>query len=101
VSLPVRITPEAEAQIREIDNWWQANRRAAAALFLDELVECFGVLEQAPHIGRSYRQSAVAGTRRFLLKRTRYHVYYVAGTEEVRVLAIWHAQRGIGPPLRA
>jgi plasmid stabilization system protein ParE len=101
VSLPVRITPEAEAQIREIDNWWQANRRAAAVLFLDELAECFAMLGQTPHIGRSYRQSPVADTRRFLLKRTRYHVYYVPGTEDVRVLAIWHAQRGVGPPLRA
>ena len=101
MSLPVRVTPEAEAQIREIDNWWRANRRTSAALFLDELAECFAMLGQAPHIGRSYRQSPVAGTRRFLLKRTRYHVYYVPGTEEVRVLAIWHAQRGVGPPLRA
>ena len=101
MSLPVKITPQAEAQIREINNWWRANRRAADALFLDELAECFKVLEQAPHIGRSYRSSPVASTRRFLLKRTRYHVYYVAMTEEVRVLAIWHAQRGKGPPLRA
>jgi plasmid stabilization system protein ParE len=101
VSLPVKITPEAEVQILEIDNWWRANRRAAAALFVDELAECFAMLGQAPHIGRSYRQSPVAGTRRFLLKRTRYHVYYVPGSDDVRVLAIWHARRGIGPPLRA
>ena len=101
MSLPVRITPEAEAQIRQIDDWWKANRPAAAELFLHELSECFATLEHAPHIGRSYRPSPVAGTRRFLLKRTRYHVYYVAATGDVRVLAIWHARRGLGPPLRA
>jgi plasmid stabilization system protein ParE len=44
---------------------------------------------------------AMYGTRRFLLQRTRYHVCYVAGAEDVRVLAIWHAERGVGPPLRA
>jgi plasmid stabilization system protein ParE len=34
------------------------------------------------------------------LSRTRYHVYYVPRNEEVWVLAVWHARRGIGPPLR-
>ena len=101
MSLPVRITPEAEAQIREIDQWWQRNRPAAVGLFLLELAECFATLEHAPHIGRSYRKSPVAATRRLLLKRTRYHVYYVASLDEVRVLAVFHAQRGKGPPLRA
>jgi plasmid stabilization system protein ParE len=101
VSLPVGITPEAEAQIRQIDDWWRGNRPAAAGLFLQELVECLTTIGHAPRIGRSYPRSPVAGTRRFLLKRTRYHVYYVGSAEDVRVLAIWHAQRGAGPPLRA
>jgi len=35
-----------------------------------------------------------------LLIEARYHVYYVPRGGEVRVLAVWHAQRGVGPPLR-
>jgi plasmid stabilization system protein ParE len=101
VSLPVRVTPEAEAQIRQIDDWWRAHRAAMAGLFLEELAQCLTTVGHAPRIGRSYPQSPVPGIRRFLLKRTRYHVYYVASAEDVRVLAIWHAQRGAGPPLRA
>jgi hypothetical protein len=27
-------------------------------------------------------------------------LYYVPLGDEVRVLAVWHAQRGVGPPLR-
>lgn len=77
------------------------NRPAAPDLFLQEFAECFTTLGHAPHIGRSYRQSPVSGMRRFLLKRTRYYVYYVAGEEDVRVLAVCHAQRKVGPPLRA
>jgi len=37
VRLPVRTTPEADAQIREIDRWWRRNRPASPNLFADEL----------------------------------------------------------------
>ena len=58
------------------------------------------IIGQTPQIGRVYRRSPVSGTRRVLLKGSRYHVYYIPGVDEVRVLAVWHAQRGVGPPLR-
>jgi plasmid stabilization system protein ParE len=102
VSLQVRTTPEADAQIREIDSWWRRNRPVSPNLFADELEIAFDTIGHAPHIGRLYRQSTVPETRRVLLKRTRFHVYYVVPrADEVRVLAVWHAQRGVGPPLRS
>lgn len=58
------------------------------------------MIGDAPHIGRLYRQSPAPGARRILLKETRYHLYYVPRGDEVRVLAVWHARRGVGPPLR-
>jgi plasmid stabilization system protein ParE len=100
VSLPVRTTPEAEAQIREIENWWRKNRLAAPDLFINELSESFELLSWAPQIGHLYRPSPVRGVRRLLLGGTRYHVYYAVVRKEVSVLAVWHAQRGVGPPLR-
>ncbi|HLG56635.1 MAG TPA: type II toxin-antitoxin system RelE/ParE family toxin [Vicinamibacterales bacterium] len=100
MNLPVTTTPEADTQIRTIDDWWRANRRASPDLFLEELSGAFDLVARAPHIGRFYRRSPVPGTRRILLKGTRYHVYYVPGEHEVRVLAVWHGQRGVGPPLR-
>jgi hypothetical protein len=48
VSLPVRTTPEAEAQIRDIDAWWRENRRVAPDLFLEELSAAFGMIADAP-----------------------------------------------------
>lgn len=76
VSLSVQTTPEADAQIREIDEWWRTNRPAAPDLFLHELNASFDIIGQAPHIGRLYRGSPVPRARRLLLKGTRYHVYY-------------------------
>ena len=100
MSLQVLTTPEADAQIREIENWWRRNRAASPNLFADELAATIHVLGHAPHIGRLYRQSPVPDTRRVLLKGTRYHVYYVPRSDQVIVLSVWHAQRGVGPPLR-
>jgi plasmid stabilization system protein ParE len=101
VSLPVTTTPEADAQIRTINDWWRENRQASPDLFLDELSRAFDMISRAPNIGRLYRRSPVPGTRRVLLRGTRYHVYYVASEQEARVLAVWHGERGVGPPLRA
>jgi len=99
VNLPVITTPEADAQIRTIDEWWRENRPASPNLFLDELAGVFDTLARAPNLGRPYRRSSVPGTRRLLLRATRYHIYYVPGDREVIVLAIWHAERGTGPSL--
>ena len=69
-------------------------------LFLDELEAAFSPIGHAPDVGHSYRRSPIVGTRRVLLPRTRYHVYYVPREDVVLVLAVWHAKRGSGPPLR-
>ena len=100
MSLPVRTTPEADAQIGEIDGWWRANRPGSPNLFFEELTASLELIGNAPAIGRPYRQSPVPGTRRLLLAGTRYHVYYVPLADDIRVLAVWHARRGAGPPLR-
>ena len=100
MSLPVITTPEADAQIRAIGDWWRSNRPAAPDLFSEELAHCFVVLAQAPMIGKPYRQHAgVAGLRRALLRATRYHVYYVPRSDAVAVLAVWHSRRGQPPSL--
>jgi plasmid stabilization system protein ParE len=101
VSLAVRTTPEADAQIREIDGWWRTNRRSSPELFLEELTASFDIIGHTPQIGRLYRQSPVPDTRRILLQGTRYHVYYAPSGNDFRVLAVWHARPGMGPPLRA
>ena len=100
MNLSVRTTPEADAQIHEVDGWWRRNRSASPNLFADDLAASFAIIANTPNIGRLYRHSPVPGTRRVLLKGTRYHVYYVPRVDDVRVLAVWHAQRGAGPPLR-
>lgn len=99
MSLPVVTTPEADAQILAIGDWWRTHRPGAPSLFAEELAHCFIVLAQAPDIGKPYRRhSSVPGLRRVLLRSTRYHVYYVPRPDAVGVLAVWHSHRGQSPP---
>jgi plasmid stabilization system protein ParE len=99
VSLPVTTTPRADAHIREIDLWWRVNRQDSPNLFIDELTRSFLLLGNVPGMGKPYRLS-FPETRRLLLRRTRYHVYYAIYEDEILILAVWHAGRGTGPSLR-
>lgn len=78
MSLSIRTTPDADAQIRTIDDWWRVNRQSSPDLFLQELSGSFNMIGDAPRIGRQYRRSPIPGLRRVLLTGTRYHVYYPA-----------------------
>jgi hypothetical protein len=44
VSLSVRTTPEAEAQIRDIGSWWRKNRPSSIDSFLEELTAAFDII---------------------------------------------------------
>ena len=101
MTLPVTTTPEADAQIRTIDDWWRKSRHASPNLFFDELSSAFDLIAHAPNIGRLYRRSPIVGTRRVLLRGSRHRVYYVSREGEVIILAVWHGERGTGPPLTA
>lgn len=100
MSLEVITSPDADAHILAVDEWWRVNRPAAPNLFREELAHCFVVLSQAPDIGKRYRRhSSPMAIRRVLLRATRYHVYYAPLSEVLLVLAVWHSHRGQGPTL--
>ena len=97
----LRVSPEAEQQITEIDRWWKDNRLVAPTLFLDELAAAFELIGRLPSAGRRHRTRGIPGLRRLLLRATRYHVYYAPlDDEHLAVVAVWSAVRGSGPDLR-
>ena len=95
----VIIAPEAEAQYLAVDEWWQRYRRAAPDLFDSEFRAAVAQLEVLPDIGRRIPHPDVPGLRRYLLRTSRYHLYYVPHGDVVVILAVWSAVRGSGPDL--
>jgi plasmid stabilization system protein ParE len=100
MSVTVIASPEAEQQIKAIDQWWKENRKAAPNLFIDELSDAVAILQEMPLMGHRSGHPEVKSLRRVLLRATRYHIYYIAEQETVYGLAIWSAIRGAGPDLK-
>jgi plasmid stabilization system protein ParE len=98
----VVVVDEAEEQLREINEWWIANRRAAATLVIDEFERCVTLLESSPDIGTRFHRTTVPGVRRLVMKKTKHFVYYVHddGNAVVYVIAVWGAPKGGDPVLR-
>jgi plasmid stabilization system protein ParE len=95
------VAPRAEAQVRRISDWWRANRPAAPEVFARELAHAFEALVEAPRSGVRYGERRGVDIRRLLLRKSRYQVYfsYDVDADVVAVRAVWHAARGVGPPL--
>jgi plasmid stabilization system protein ParE len=97
--MEVLLAPQAQTQVRTIDDWWRENRTAAPDLFAEELAAALSLLARAPRLGRRYTHPTVNGVRRVLMRSTRYHLYYIIHADTVLVLSVWSGQRGAGPIL--
>ncbi len=95
------IAPRARRQMRVIDDWWRQNRPAVPDLFSRELEAAIDRLRIMPTLGTRHQPAEGADTRKLLLPRCRYHVYYDLDESrlELQVVAVWHTARGSGPPL--
>jgi plasmid stabilization system protein ParE len=102
VTLPVKVTAEAEEMASAADAWWRENRPAAMELFAGELARALEILAEQPRIGCRYSAYRDREVRRLLLRKTRYHIYYVhrPECEEVVVVAVWSAVKGRPPTLK-
>ena len=97
----VAFTRAALEQASIVDDWWRSNRPAAPDLFWRELEAAVELLQTSPLIGPVYAAAPVSGVRRMLIGRSRHHVYWEfdASLRTVTITALWHAERGSGPPL--
>ena len=93
----------ARRHVRTIAAWWSRNRLAAPVLFSQELDAAIDRIARDPPRGGEYHPGphggprAPTGTRRVLLRRARYHLYYTVDDSARRILirAVW-IHRGVG-----
>jgi plasmid stabilization system protein ParE len=92
-------TPEADDDASQIDGWWVEHRSSSQNLFLEELAHALALLEVEPGVGVRVARRGIPGLRRYLLRATRYHLYFVYDDDVVVIVGVWGATRGTAPRL--
>jgi plasmid stabilization system protein ParE len=98
--ITVVLVDAADEQLREIGEWWVANREACPLMLMEEFDRCLSLLESSPAAGSRFYGSRVPGVRRLVMRRTKHHVYYLYDEPSaiVYVLAVWGAPK-VGYPV--
>ena len=86
---PILLAPAAVAEIEEAFDWYEKQRPGLGAAFRTALRDCLA------RIGADPRQCQIVhrGTRRALLRRFPYGVFYREYPEMIVVIACMHARR--------
>ena len=85
----VRLRPEAEQDLSDAAGWYEEQRPGLGHEFLDEVLEVFSVIAEAPHMYPSVHRN----TRRALIHRFPFGVYYRIEETTIVVVAILHGSR--------
>lgn len=99
MTLGVRISARAAAQIRRAAAWWAENRLSAPGAIANDFEESVALLAEQPGIGSKYSGTRACQVRRLYMGRVGYFNYYRATSDTLEVLALWHASRGHQPRL--
>jgi toxin ParE1/3/4 len=84
VALTVRFRPEARAEARETREWYEARQSSLGAAFTEDLAHTVRSIAENPlRFSRVHQE-----TRRGILTRFPYAVYFRANDDEVVVLAV-------------
>jgi plasmid stabilization system protein ParE len=85
----VTIAPAAEREIGDAYLWYRGRNPIAAEMYRDEVFLAIDRISEAP----STWPADSEGTRRFLLRRFPYTVFYEFADNRVTVLAVAHQHR--------
>lgn len=87
MTLQVKISVRAAAEIRRANDWWNANRSSAPGAIGKDFGEAVALLAEQPGIGARYQGTRTPHFRRLYLGRVGYFVYYRVASESLHVLA--------------
>ncbi len=99
MTLRVKISARAAAQLRRAGAWWADNRPSAPGAIAHDFEESIALLSEQPGIGSKYAGIRAEQVRRLYMSRVGYFIYYRSAAGGLEVLAFWHARRGRQPRL--
>lgn len=96
----LEVAERAQNDVEHLGTWWRENRDKAPELFDQELAIAYAAIREHPEYGQRYTVVRGQQVWRYLMPKTKKHVYYrLDGDDVVRVMAVWGAVRGRGPKL--
>jgi plasmid stabilization system protein ParE len=90
--MTVRFHPAARDELRQARLWYEERSPLSALAFEQEIVAAVARIAEAP----LRYPVAEHGTRRLVLRRFPYNVFYRVGTEEIVIVAVAHQKRRPG-----
>lgn len=98
--MKVEIAKRARRAAVRINERW-AKRGNNPRLFAQELLDSLRHLKNIPHAGTSKPTPKRPKLHRFLMEKTKCHLYFEVDEERgvVKIIAIWNGQRGQEPKL--
>ena len=89
MSLPLIITPEAEADLAEARAWYEGKRVGLGEEFVLCVEAGLEHIRRAPEAAPAVRP----GVRRVVVRRFPYGIFYRIDPDQIAVLAVYHTRR--------
>ncbi|MGH7551811.1 MAG: type II toxin-antitoxin system RelE/ParE family toxin [Longimicrobiales bacterium] len=86
---PLRIHPEAEAELQQAFEFYEQQAEGLGVDFLDEVERVWAAIRQLPESG----SPADEGIRRSVIRRFPFVVFYEAQADQIVVWAVAHQRR--------
>jgi toxin ParE1/3/4 len=89
MSLPLIVTPEAEADVAEARAWYEDRREGLGEEFVLCVEAGLEHIRRAPMASREVQ----SGVRRVVVRRFPYGIFYRVDPDQIAVLAVYHTSR--------
>jgi toxin ParE1/3/4 len=96
LTVSVRISEEATAEMAEAARWYEMHRAGLGIEFLDAVDLAVAHIAEAPQLGSLVPGVSDQTIRRRPVRRFPYHVVYLELSDRLQVLAIAHDRRRPG-----
>lgn len=96
MTLPIRISEEAGAEMAEAARWYEIHRTGLGVEFLDAVDTAVGRIAETPRMGSPVPGVSDRAIRRRPVRRFPYHVVYVELPDRLQILAVAHDRRRPG-----
>ena len=93
MTLPLRISEEAEAEMAEAARWYETHRVGLGMEFVEAVDYAVAEIAETPGMGSPVPGIADETVRRRAVHRFPYHVVYVELPDRLQILAVAHDRR--------